>query len=119
MTQISITSVTCAVNVTASSCRVTISGGLPGDHNNALGQITVATTGQTVTTTGSTDGAGGTCASLPNDGSVTFLGVSPSPNVIYRESPAQTSPGGLIAVGETRSPPRRTTVRRGVSAGLG
>ena len=71
LTPISITSIACTAAVTgAPTCSVNIGGGVLGDHNNLLGQITVSASSQTLAATGST------CATLPNDTSVTFTGPS-------------------------------------------
>jgi hypothetical protein len=88
VTPISLTSISCAASVTGAPCSVTIGGGVVGDHNNMFGRVTVATTGQTLTATGSSNGRGGACPTLPNDASVTLTDRSAAA-LVYTESPAQ------------------------------
>jgi hypothetical protein len=83
VTPLTITSVSCQFFVTAlPTCRATLSGGVPATFNSFASTVTIGTTGQSLTFTGST------CNTLPN-GSTTLTSASGGAPV-YVVTPATT-----------------------------
>jgi hypothetical protein len=88
VSSMSLTGISCTVNVTASACAVTLGGTVIGYYDNRARALTIFNFAQTMTTSGSTNGSGGACTLLPNDSSVTFTG-NPS-SLVYTPSPARS-----------------------------
>jgi hypothetical protein len=78
-TNVSITGINCTVTVNNSLCSVRITGGVTGSFDNATSVLTINTTGQSLSASGSSNGSGGTCALLPNDASIGFADSTGSP----------------------------------------
>jgi hypothetical protein len=80
----------CTVTVTGSTCSVNVRGSVDGSYANPTSStLTVSNTVQSLAATGSTNGRGSTCASLPNDANARFTDQNGNP-LAYAISPAQT-----------------------------
>jgi hypothetical protein len=63
----------CQVAIIGATCSVNINGRVPGDYENAGHTVSILVAlRQSLAATGSSSGIGRTCASLPNDTSVSF-----------------------------------------------
>jgi hypothetical protein len=83
----SISGVSCHIFVTTqTACRITVTGSLGATHTNAPSQITTDTNHQSLSAGSSTNGAGATCAVLPNDASARFTNPT-SGDLLYNDSP--------------------------------
>jgi hypothetical protein len=79
----------CTVSVVGARCSVQIVGSVLVSYDNATSTVTVLTTGQTLVAQNSSNGAGGACAPLPNDTSVTFSNAAGA-NLVLTVAPATT-----------------------------
>jgi hypothetical protein len=83
-----LTSFSCTVSI-GTTCSVRIGGSVTATHDDATGTLRVSGTGQSLAATGSTNGSGGTCTTLPNDPTMTFLDATGT-DELYTESPRQS-----------------------------
>jgi hypothetical protein len=81
VSQMSITGISCVISASA-TCTVNLTGRVLADYDNATNRLTIPTTGQSLSLTGST------CASLPNDTSVTLLDSRTGGAATFSQSPA-------------------------------
>jgi hypothetical protein len=89
VTPMQIRGFSCLAAVNGTTCSVRITGALLGRYNSAASQLTVNATGQMLFATGSSNGSGGTCGSLPNDTSVSLTDSSGA-SLIYAINPSTT-----------------------------
>jgi hypothetical protein len=83
----SLTSISCHIFVTTqTACRITVSGAIGVTHANTPSTIITDTNHQSLVATGSTNGTGGACATLPSDASARFVNSS-NGDLQYNVSP--------------------------------
>jgi hypothetical protein len=88
-TPLAITNVVCQLSLTGSTCTVRILGSVRGNYSNGSVSLTVASSGQSLVAVGSSNGRGSTCASLPNDTSVSFTDGSGN-SLVFAVTPSSS-----------------------------